>query len=203
MSGISIKGRVSRAVNLAFSVYAELLKRATFKKIIAYAPDPFTGANVNVYGTAGVTYLPLSFSSRDADGVSVIFGDEKWLVKAADLAAISPLPSSGDWFEIGGNRYDVRAAILDPTENLWTFQIRRVVPLPLAAGPDQDWGDLTLHDSSEDYGTIAAFHDEADDWNLLSPEIGPVEDWGDLAVVTASDDWGDLAVGNLVEDWSG
>src|SRR4051812_13126806 len=134
MSGITIKSRIRRAVDLAFALYAELLKAATFKKIVSYAPDPFTGANVNVYASAAVSYLPLSFSTQDADGVSVIFGDEKWLIKAVELGAISPLPSSGDWFEIGGSRYDVRAAILDPTENLWTFQIRRVIPLPLAAG---------------------------------------------------------------------
>src|SRR3982750_95931 len=99
---ITIKSRVKKSVDVAFERFGELLKTATFKKIIAYAPDPFTGANVNVYGTAVVTYLPLSFSSRDADGTSLIYGDEKWLIKAGDLAGIVPLPSSGDWFEIAG-----------------------------------------------------------------------------------------------------
>ena len=197
---IPIKQTVSRAVDLSFSVFAEVIKGGNFKKVVAYTPDPFTGALVNVYTTAPVAYLPLSFSSRDAVG-SVVYGDEKWLIKASDLSGISPIPSSGDWFEAAGSLYDIKAAILDPTESLWTFQVRRNVPQPVASGPDQDWGDLSLYDSAEDWGTVAAFNDSSDDWNVIVP-LGASEDRGDLSVFTSSDDFADLSLFGSFEDWN-
>ncbi len=159
-----MKSTVQRAVEIAFGRFAELLKAATFKKITAYIPDPLTGATSTVISSAVVNYLPLHFSSRDVDGTTLIFGDEKWLIRASELASIALIPSSGDWFEIGATRYDVIAAVLDPTENLWTFQIRRNLPTPVGQITIDDWGDLTLWTSNEAWGNLA-LKDSVEDWN--------------------------------------
>jgi hypothetical protein len=161
---MKIKSTVQKGVDLAFARFAELLKEATFKKITAYIPDPLTGATSTVISSAVVNYLPLHFSSRDVDGTTLIFGDEKWLVKASELSGISLIPSSGDWFEEGVNRYDVIAAILDPTENLWTFQIRRNLPTPAGQITQEDYGDLTLWTSNEAWGDLA-LRDSVEEWN--------------------------------------
>jgi hypothetical protein len=159
-----IKSTVQRGVEVAFARFGELLKSAVFKKITAYIPDPLTGATSTVISSAVVNYLPLHFSSSDVDGTTLIFGDEKWLVKASELASISLIPSSGDWFEIGATRYDVIAAVLDPTENLWTFQIRRNLPTPAGQITSEDFGDLTLWTSNEAWGNLA-LADSSEDWN--------------------------------------
>lgn len=163
---MKLKSTVQRSVDLAFARFAELVKPATFKKVVGYATDPLTGLNVHVYATAEVGYLRLHFRSQDVDGVSIIYGDEKWLVKASELVTISPEPSSGDWFEVSGQKIDIRAALLDPTENLWTFHIRRTLPA-LTGGvfiSVEDWGDLTAFTSDEGWGDLA-LADSSDDWN--------------------------------------
>lgn len=162
--GIAITGQVSRAITLAFSLCSELLKPATFKKIIAYVPDPLTGVNVNQYATAEVNYLRSHFTSADSNESTIIYGDERWLIKASELAAISPQPASGDWFEVDSVRYDIQAAILDVTDSLWIFQVRRNIPTPVGAGASDDWGDLTLFTSNEGWGDLT-LHDSTEDWN--------------------------------------
>lgn len=161
---MKIKSTVQKGVDLAFTQFGELLKGATFKKITAYIPDPLTGTTSTVISSAAVNYLPLHFSSRDVDGTTLIFGDEKWLVKASELASISPIPSSGDWFEIGASRYDVIAAILDPTENLWTFQIRRNLPTPAGQITQENYGDLSVYTTNEGWGGLS-LRDSQEDWN--------------------------------------
>jgi hypothetical protein len=161
-----IKNTVEKSVEIAFRHFGELLKVATFKKITAYIPDPLTGATSTVISSAVVNYLPLHFSSRDVDGTTLIFGDEKWLVKASELESIALIPSSGDWFEIGATRYDydVIAAVLDPTENLWTFQIRRNLPTPVGTVTQEDWGDLSLWTENEAWGNLA-LADSKENWD--------------------------------------
>jgi hypothetical protein len=159
-----IKSTVQRSVDLAFARFSELLKEATFKKITAYIPDPLTGATSTVISSAVVNYLPLHFSSRDVDGTTLIFGDEKWLIRASELATVALIPSSGDWFEIGATRYDVIAAVLDPTENLWTFQIRRNLPTPLGTVTQEDWGDLSLWTENEAWGNLSKW-DSRENWD--------------------------------------
>jgi hypothetical protein len=161
---MQIKSTVQKGVEIAFSRFAELLKGATFKKITAYVPDPLTGATSTVISSAVVNYLPLHFSSRDVDGTTLIFGDEKWLIKASELASISLIPSSGDWFEIGATRFDVIAAVLDPTENLWTFQIRRNLPTPVGTVTVENYGNLTVYSENEAWGNLSLW-DSREDWN--------------------------------------
>jgi hypothetical protein len=161
---MNIKSTVQKGVEIAFARFGELLKAAVFKKITAYIPDPLTGATSTVISSAVVNYLPLHFSSRDVDGTTLIFGDEKWLVKASELASITLIPSSGDWFEIGVTRYDVIAAVLDPTENLWTFQIRRNLPTPGGTVTQESWGDLSLWTENEAWGNLTKW-DSRENWD--------------------------------------
>jgi hypothetical protein len=69
-----------------------------------------------------------------------------------------------DWFEVGASRYDVIAAILYPTENLWTFQIRRNLPTPAGQITQADFGDLSLRSSNEAWANLA-LKDSVEDWN--------------------------------------
>lgn len=51
---ITIKRKVKAYTDLAFDLLDELLKAATFRKVIGYTVDPFSGTNVSVYETRSV-----------------------------------------------------------------------------------------------------------------------------------------------------
>ena len=164
--GLTIKSKVRLYTDLAFELFDELVKDATFRKVTGYTLDPLSGKNVAVYSTSEVGYIRTHYRSEDVDGQTVIYGDERWLVKASELLTVSPQPSSGDSFESVGNVYDVQAALLDPTENLWVFQVRRNLPDVVGGGTltMDDWGDLTAAGSTEDWGDLTV-HNTAEDWN--------------------------------------
>lgn len=95
-----------------------------------------------------------------------MYGDEKWLVKGSDLEGVSPRPSAGDWFEVAGLRWDVKAALLDPTQNLWTFQVRgQEFDASKTVSNSVDWGGLTAETSSEDWGDLTLF-DSVEDFAI-------------------------------------
>lgn len=163
---ITIKSKVKAAAELAFVLLEELVKDATFRKVTGYTVDPLSGANVSVYETRSVSYIRTHYRSEDVDGQTVLYGDERWLIKASELVTVSPQPSSGDAFDSEGQVFDVKAALLDPTENIWTFQVRRNLPDVVGGGTlvTDDWGDLTAAGSTEDWGSLS-LHDTAEDWN--------------------------------------
>ena len=162
-----IKSKVRVYVDLAFELFDDLVKSATFRKVTGYTIDPLSGSNVATYSTVNVGYIRTHFQSQDVDGSSILYGDERWIVKASQLSTVSPQPSSGDSFEADGKLFDIQTALLDSTENLWTFQVRRNLPDVVGGGAlvSDDWGDLTGATSNEDWGDLS-LHDLADDWNL-------------------------------------
>jgi hypothetical protein len=87
-------------------------------------------------------------------------GDEKVLVRAAELAGINA-PASGDYLieATTGQRRDVLSAMLDATGLLWTLQTARSL--------NEDWGDLAAVTVSADWGDLTAAT-ESEDWQGLT-----------------------------------
>jgi hypothetical protein len=154
-----------KAVDLAFAVASQLLRPVVFKKITGYVYNIATGATATTVSTAVCNALVVHYQSRDVDGASIVYGDQKWLVKGSELEGISPLPSSGDWFEEFGIRYDIVNALQDATQQLWTFQVRR-----------QFFDPTTTVENSEDWGSIATV-------------ASSFEAFGDLSLYTSRTDW--------------
>lgn len=71
---MKLKSTVQRSVDLAFARFAELVKPATFKKVVGYATDPLTGLNVHVYATAEVGDPPAFSVSRRGWGLDLLRG---------------------------------------------------------------------------------------------------------------------------------
>jgi hypothetical protein len=161
---MNIQNIVAANLNLAWSLLEDLVRPVVFYKITGYTQgDGVTETNL---ATASVNAISLAYQSRDIDGESIINGDEKWLVRASELSDISPIPSSGDWFEEVGIRHEILAANRDATQSIWTFQVRRQFLDPAAAADgSEDWGDIVLGAATEteDWGSLSLY-DSDEDW---------------------------------------
>jgi hypothetical protein len=155
---INITKAVKGGLDVLFTVAGELVRSATY-----FRPSSFssaTGQSAAAEQTAGVTMLVASYRPRELGTVVIQPGDEKILVRAAELAAIGS-PASGDYLveATTGQRRDVLAAKLDATGLLWTFQTARSL--------NEDWGDLTAAGVSADWGDLTAVT-ESEDWQGLT-----------------------------------
>src|SRR5262245_8204698 len=166
MSALPLGRMVARSLLQAWDLLGELVHEALFVKIITYDTQLVSGVAAQQVATVPCDVLKLYYSSHDFDGISVVYGDEKWLVKAVDLEDISPRPSAGDWFEEAGNRWNVKAAILDPTGSLWTFQVRgETFDATATVTSSVDWGTLAAQTASEDWGDLELF-DSTEDFGI-------------------------------------
>ena len=133
-------------LELAFGLAADLVRPSTFFKTESNAG---TGLLSLTAVSAAVQAIVLPYHASDIDGSAVLYGDEKCLVRAAELAGIAS-PGPGDYLvdTVSGLRRQVLAARLDPTGAFWTFQARRCGA--------EDWGNLTAAASAEDWGGLSA-----------------------------------------------
>jgi hypothetical protein len=99
--------------------------------------------------SASVKALVTLYGHRDIDGLTILFGDEKLIVRSPELASITN-PGTGDYLldVLTGVRWEVITAHQDPTATAWILQCRRT--------PNEDWGDFTPFTMSEDYGDLTA-----------------------------------------------
>jgi hypothetical protein len=155
---VNITKAVKSALDVLFTVAGQLVRSATY-----YRPASFssaTGLSTSAEQSANVTALVASYRPRELGTVVIQPGDEKVLVRAAELAGINA-PASGDYLieATTGQRRDVLSAKLDATGMLWTLQTARSL--------NEDWGDLAAVTVSADWGdfTDAA---ESEDWQGLT-----------------------------------
>ncbi len=155
---VNITKAVKSALDVLFTVAGQLVRSATY-----YRPASFssaTGQSVSAEQSVNVTALVAAYRPRELGTVVIQPGDDKVLVRAAELAGI-PSPAAGDYFieATTGQRRDVLAAKLDATGLLWTFQTARSL--------NEDWGDLVAATVSADWGDLTA-PTESEDWQLLT-----------------------------------
>jgi hypothetical protein len=154
---LNLTSRVKSALDLLFTLAGELVRDATYHRPASFSAA--TGAIANGEQTAAVKALAMPYRARELGTVVIQPGDEKVLVRAAELAAI-PSPAAGDYLvESSGARRDVLSARLDATGQLWTFQTAR--------SANEDWGDLTAAVALADWGDLASAS-EAEDWMGLN-----------------------------------
>lgn len=155
---INISKVFRSGLDILFTVAGELVREATY-----YRPASFSAASgltTSVEQAAAVKALVAGYRAQEFGAVLIQPGDDKVLVRAAELAAI-PSPAAGDYLveATTGQRRDVLAAKLDATGLLWTLQTVRSL--------NEDWGDLSAMTVSADWGdlTIAT---ETEDWIALT-----------------------------------
>ncbi len=155
---INISKAFRSGLDILFTVAVELVRDATY-----YRPASFsaaTGLTTATEQTAAVKALVANYRPHELGTVVIQPGDDKVLIRAAELAAI-PAPAAGDYLveAATGQRRDVLAAKLDATGLLWALQTVR--------SANEDWGDLTAVTVSADWGDLAA-PTETEDWLTLT-----------------------------------
>lgn len=155
---IEIAKVVRRGIDIVFRVAAELVRASTY-----YRPASFsaaTGLTTSAEQSATVSALIANYRAQELGTVVVQPGDEKVLVRSAELAGI-PSPAAGDYLidDLSGQRRDVLSARLDATGLLWTLQTVRSL--------NEDWGDLAAFTTSVDWGDLTGAT-ETEDWTGLT-----------------------------------
>jgi hypothetical protein len=154
---LDLKALTRSALATLFGLGADFVKDGSYVRPASFNPQ--TGLTVSAEQTAAVKMILANYHPREISLLAVQPGDEKALVRASELAAISA-PASGDYLiqSSDGQRRDVLSAVLDRTGELWVLQTQRSL--------HQDWGDLTGFTVSEDWGDFAGAT-ELDDWGTL------------------------------------
>ena len=146
------------SVSRIFNLGPELVRACTYYRPASFAPA--TGLSPVAESTAGCSAFIAPFRPQELGTVSIQPGDEKVIIRAAELDSISS-PAPGDYLVESANslRRDVATVPrLDPSGLLWTFHCVRSL--------NQDWGDLSAFTDSEDRGDLS-LADDSDDWGTL------------------------------------
>ena len=154
---LNITKAFKSGLDILVTVAGELVRGATY-----YRPASFSSATGQTFATEQTATVQMLVTNyRVSDSANVVFqpGNEKALVRAAELAAIGA-PAAGDYLieSATGQRRDVLGAHLDPTGLLWTFQTVRSL--------NEDWGDLTAAAVSADWGDLSVATDFEDRMSL-------------------------------------
>jgi len=153
MSALGLKAIIGPNLDRAFDLAGEMVRDCVFYKTES---SESTALLTMTALSASVKALVGSYRSGDIDGTVVRVGDERLIVRAAELAGITS-PGAGDYLieTVSGIRREVIAARLDPTGTFWTVQARR------ATG--EDWGDLATFTAGEEWEDLATANNY-DDW---------------------------------------
>ena len=154
---VNLNLAVKRGLDLLFGVAGELIRDADF---IRPAFSSVTGQTDTVQQTARVKAFVTDYRPGELGTVVIQPGDEKVLVRAADLALIIA-PGEGDYLvELAtAQRRDVMSARLDAAGLLWTLHTVRSI--------NDDWGSLTAMTGAADWGDLGSAT-EAEDWHGLT-----------------------------------
>ncbi len=145
-------------LDILFTVAGELVRDVTYVRPASFSAA--TGLTAATEQKAVAKALVASYRAHELGTVLIQPGDEKVLVRAAELAGITS-PVAGDYLveATSGQRRDVLAAKLDATGLLWTLQTVRSL--------NEDWGDLTAVTVTADWGDLSAAT-ETEDWMTLT-----------------------------------
>jgi len=145
------------ALKTLFGLGPDFIKDATYVRPTSFSSA--TGVTSSTEITAPVKMLVVNYQRRFLAFLDPNPPDEKILIRASELTGINS-PSAGDYIIESSNaqRRDVLTAVLDRTNEFWTFATVRSL--------NQDWGDLTAYSTSEDWADLTTAS-ASDDWGTL------------------------------------
>ena len=168
-TSFNIADTIKLGLDIAFTVAGDLTRSATFYRVTNYQWNSTTGALDPITTTKTCTLFVLPYRPNQINGIDILQGDERVLIRASELTSITP--AIGDYvIETDGTRRNVKAVFLDPSTKLYEFQSRLKAldtPADLAGVQVISWGNLTSHTESELWGDLTAFID-SEDWGKVA-----------------------------------
>jgi hypothetical protein len=144
-----------RALTHAWQLAGSVVQTCTY--VVPAGFNPATGLTRSSETSVTVHALIATLRPRELDLVVTQPGDERVLVRAAELGSVMPV--RGDYLVgLDGTRRDVQAAHKAAGGIVWL--------LYCAANLSEDWGDLTAATLSEDRGDLATAT-LSEDWGTL------------------------------------
>lgn len=118
-------GSLARSiVGMAFNLAGEIVVAHVYHQTSAVTYNTATGTPTNTQPTTPtVSVIVGKYSQREIDGQRIRVGDEKLIVKAAELGGI--VPTVDDYLIAGSVRRDVVSIELDPTGTVYILQTRK------------------------------------------------------------------------------
>ncbi len=153
-----LQSTTAATLKLAFDLAADLVISAAYNRISGPSYDALTKPPPVI---TSVSALIVRYSSGDIDGASIQPGDEKGLIRVAELSADLVTGPEDYLVELfSGLQRSVVAARLDSTRQIWILQLRRHTPEDRGSIV----GDVT---SQEDYGTLNS-PPTTEDWQIIN-----------------------------------
>ena len=124
MSALNQQYLVRKGLDLGFDLGGELVRNLSLSK---GAAGDLVGVVPPGTFTVVVKGMVTNYRDQAIPGALALVGDEKIMVRAAELEALMQ-PAAGDYLEevSGFVRRRIVAALLDPTASFWMFQTRRL-----------------------------------------------------------------------------
>jgi len=132
---LDVRGLVRGGLNLAFDLMPlsvpgapNVQRTVTYSRIVGASYDPLEGEVTSNTVEATINVLIATYSEQEVDGVMIEVGDEKVVVRMADLIAEGILTAGKDDIvrESGEQDRQVIAFTLDPTGQALILQVRKV-----------------------------------------------------------------------------
>jgi hypothetical protein len=137
---------VGRALDTVFAVCSAIVRSLRFVQPAGL--NPATGIILTSEVVSTVNGLVNPARLPQWEWIETDTGDDRVLVRAAELAGVVPGPGHYVLDATSAERFDVLSARQDPTGNFWLLSVQRSLK--------EDWGDLTAATVSADYGDFTA-----------------------------------------------
>jgi hypothetical protein len=142
---VNFAGITKTVIDALFNLGGEYVKTVTYYRPTAFAEETGQVETTEIRITAKAIvphYAPAGFSTPHHT-------ERRVVMKATDLTAVAPA-RAGDFIVLpDSTRFDVLAARLDVTAQLWAFEC--------VESNAEDYGDLTSYTTSEDLGDLTAY----------------------------------------------
>lgn len=127
---IDLRAITKKAINVGFDLAGQLTISTSYNRVSGTADATYSTATgvvtPNTRTIQPVTAMVLRFAAKEIDGEKVRSGDERVLVRTAELPALGE-PARDDYLiEISSSvRRDVIEFAADPTHTFWILHCRR------------------------------------------------------------------------------
>lgn len=124
---MGLRATVAAAVKTAFAAAGDIPENATYRYFKAENPpyQPEEGYVFNPYEDFTLEMLFVAYTEKEIDDRTILRTDMRCLVAATEFSDSSITPKINDRIIRNSEAWEIRNIIPDPTESIYSFQLRR------------------------------------------------------------------------------